>query len=130
MEFPRVAPFNTRVRHLNKLEHYAYQCPRCKHESLFTLDDVKLSHGTKQSRIAPDVQQIFDASYPIRNLLEEFYFDFHCNGCSAPVRIYFEASEQRADCWEYFGSFIMELRGNGQRNNRVRVLSNEIRGSI
>lgn len=124
MEFPRIAPFDARVHHLTKLENYAYQCPRCKHESLFTLDDVKLSHGTKQSHIAADVQRIFDASYPIRNHLEEFYFDFHCQGCTAPVRIYFDASEKHGDRWEFFGSFVMELRANRQQNNAGHVLSN------
>lgn len=110
MEFPRVAPFNARIRHLTKLENYAYSCPHCKTENYFTLDDVKRCHGMRTSRLHPDAQRLFDASYPIRNFSEEFYFDFHCDVCSSPVRVYFDAVEQQRGRWEYFGSFVMELR--------------------
>lgn len=110
MDFPRVVPFDTRIRHLQYLEHYAYKCPHCKQETSFTLEEIRRSHGVKESKLATDVQRMFDASYPIRNFMDEFYFDFNCQGCSAPVRIYFEASEKRTSAWEFFGSFVMELR--------------------
>ena len=110
MEFPRVAPFNARIRHSAKLENYAYRCPHCKVESFFTLDDVKRSHGARQSRLKPEAQRLYDASYPIRSYADEFYYDFHCDGCLSPVRVYFEAFEQAKKQWEYYGSFVMELR--------------------
>lgn len=110
MEFPRVTPFDARIRHLTKLENYAYQCPHCKMESLFTLDEIKHHHGTESSRLPPDAQRLFDLSYPIRNYLHEFYYDFTCPGCTSPVRVFFDAKEKSFDRWEYFGSFVMELR--------------------
>lgn len=110
MEFPRVSPFDARIRHLTRLENYSYQCPNCKHESSFTLDDIKSAHGIKKSNFSIDIQRIFDTSYPIKNSFQEFYFELQCTGCTSPVRIYFDAEENKRGRWEFFGSFVMELR--------------------
>jgi hypothetical protein len=74
------------------------------------MEQVRSSHAHRPSLLPYDVRRIFDASYPILNHREEFFLELHCAGCSAPVRVYFDACQRTEGQWEYFGSFVMELR--------------------
>ena len=110
MKPPHVAPFTARVHHLRKLENYAYSCPHCKENSSFSLEQVRSSHSRRPSLLAYEIRRVFDAAYPINNHHEEFFIELHCEGCSSPVRLYFDARLNTEGHWEYFGSFVMELR--------------------
>lgn len=74
------------------------------------MEQVRISHSRRSSLLPYDIRTLFDASYPIANRHAEFYLEMHCAGCSAPFRLYFDACQKEAGGWEYYGSFVMELR--------------------
>lgn len=74
------------------------------------MEQVRNSHSRRSSLLPFEIRRVFDASYPIANRHKEFFLELHCSGCSAPVRLYFDACEGTGGEWEYYGSFVMELR--------------------
>lgn len=79
--------FNPRVEHDDHVIHVgAYRCPHCSSE--FEFNTRALRHG--ETREPGAAEGTWDAACrSVRPLADawEWFFDFHCPGCRAPVRI-------------------------------------------
>ncbi len=62
-----------------------YRCPHCGDGVRFTTTDFNRHTGTEHSNLERSVRAEFDCARPIER--DEYFLDFPCPGCRAPVRV-------------------------------------------
>jgi hypothetical protein len=91
IEFSPQAELLERAIHLG-----AYSCPHCGQKVEFSTRHFREHEFSRRSNLATAWQELFDAERPLDRSRWESFFDFHCPGCQAPVRIIYEPGAEFA----------------------------------
>jgi hypothetical protein len=94
------------AQHKGGANKTSFRCPVCSRKTFFSWKDLKAAHAAlnQHSAFGKEIKETFDTAFPLQKIESnvlgrrmpiflEYALDFHCPGCSIPLRVLFSLIE-------------------------------------